>query len=240
VRANLSLGDSLAGLEATIGVLLALRARDADPERRGQTIDVAIFESVFAVLESTVAEFARLGEVRAPSGTTISGVVPSNLYPAQDGRSVVIGANNAANFARLMRAVGRADLADDPALAANAARVRRQGEIDGAIAAWTATLGADEIVERLAEVSVPASRVYSVADMAADPHYAARGLFEVVTAGERSFTLPAVGPKLSETPARTDWPGRALGADTRAVLGERLGLSDAELDQLVAAGVVAG
>jgi crotonobetainyl-CoA:carnitine CoA-transferase CaiB-like acyl-CoA transferase len=238
VRANLSLGDSLAGLEATIGVLLALRARDADPERRGQTIDVAIFESVFAVLESTVAEFARLGEVRAPSGTTISGVVPSNLYPARDGRSVVIGANNAANFTRLMRAVGRADLADDPTLAANAARVRRQGEIDGAIAAWTRTLGADEIVARLAEVSVPASTVYSVADMAADPHYTARGLFEVVAEGERSFTLPAIGPKLSETPARTDWPGRALGADTRAVLMGALGLDETEINDLAEGRVI--
>jgi crotonobetainyl-CoA:carnitine CoA-transferase CaiB-like acyl-CoA transferase len=239
VRANLSLGDSLAGLHAALGILLALRARDADPERRGQLVDVAIFESVFAVLESTVAEFVRLGTVRAPSGTTISGVVPSNLYPSKGGAPVVIGANNAANFQRLMRAVGRDDLADEPALAANAARVARQGEIDAAIAAWTSNLEADEIVARLAAASVPASTVYSVADMAADPHYAARGLFEEVAGDDRSFTLPAIGPKLSETPARTDWPGRALGADTRAVLREQLALSDATIDQLAVAGVVA-
>ena len=239
VRANLSLGDSLAGLEAVIGVLLALRARDADPERRGQTVDVAIFEAVYSVLESTVAEFARLGAVRGPSGATISGVVPSNLYPTRGGEPVVIGANNAANFRRLMGAIGRDDLAADAALATNAARVARQSEIDGAIAAWTATLDAAEVVARLAAAAVPASTVYSVADMAADPHYAARGLFETVADGERSFTLPAIGPKLSRTPARSDWAGRALGADTRAVLAERLRLGDDEIEALVAAGVVA-
>ncbi|MCM2269587.1 MAG: CoA transferase, partial [Thermoanaerobaculia bacterium] len=239
VRANVSLGDSLAGLNAALGILLALRARERDPQGRGQVIDVAIFESVFGVLESTLPEFDRLGAVRGPSGTTITGIVPSNAYPSADGRQVVIGANNTANYRRLMRAAGRADLADDPALASNPGRVGRQAEIDAALAAWTATLAADEIVRRLEAAAVPASTIYSVADMAADPHYAARELFERLPVGGRDVAFPAVGPRLSRTPARSEWAGRELGADTRQVLAGRLGLTAAEIDALVAAGVVA-
>ena len=239
VRANLSLGDSLAGLQAALGILLALRARDADPERRGQVVDVAIFEAVFSVLEATVPEFDRLGEVRGPSGTTITGVVPSNAYPCADGRQVVVGANNTANYRRLMGAVGRADLADDPELATNPGRVARQVEIDAAIGAWTRTLAADEAVRRLEAIAVPASTIFTVADMAADPHYEARELFERLAVGAREVAFPAVGPKLSRTPARGEWAGRDLGADTRAVLIGRLGLSEAEVDELVGAGIVA-
>jgi crotonobetainyl-CoA:carnitine CoA-transferase CaiB-like acyl-CoA transferase len=239
VRANLSLGDSLAGLEAALGILLALRARDADPERRGQVIDVAIFEAVFAVLESSVPEHDRLGEVRGPSGTTITGVVPSNAYACADGRQVVIGANNTANFRRLMRAVGRPDLADDPGLATNPGRVARREEIDGAVAEWTRTRPAAEVVERLVAATVPASTIYTVADMAADPHYAARQLFERLPVGDHAVAFAATGPKLSRTPARGEWAGRDLGADTREVLVARLGLSAAEIAELGRAGVIA-
>jgi crotonobetainyl-CoA:carnitine CoA-transferase CaiB-like acyl-CoA transferase len=239
VRSNLSLGDSLAGLWAALGILLALRARDADPARRGQMVDVAIFEAVFAMLESTVPEFDRLGAVRGPSGTTITGVVPSNAYPCADGRSVVVGANNTANFRRLMTAIGRSDLAAEASLAANPARVARQRELDDAIAAWTRTLAADEVVEHLVRASVPASTIFSVADMFADPHYRARGLFERREVNGRMLALPAMTPKLSRTPAAIEWAGRELGADTRAVLRERAGLTDGEIDALAAAGVVA-
>jgi len=238
VRANLSLGDSLAGLHAALGILLALRARDLDPRHRGQVVDISIFESVFHVLESVVAEFARLGSVRGPSGTTITGVVPSNVYPCADGRGVVIGANNTANFQRLMHAVGRADLATDPQLAENPGRVARQEEIDSAIRAWTSERGADQVVAALVGAAVPASKIYSVADMFEDEHYRARGLFETSAADGRTFTLPATVPRLSRTPARTDWAGRALGADTREVL-EQAGLGVEEIDQLAAAGVIA-
>ena len=238
VRANLSLGDSLAGLYAAFGVLLALRARDADAERRGQVIDVAIFEAVFAMLESSVPELDRLGEARGPSGTTITGVVPSNVYPCADGRQLVIGANNTSNYRRLMRAVGRADFADDSALATNPGRVARREEIDDAIAAWTRTLPAAAVVERLVAAAVPVSTIYSVADMAADPHYAARGLFERLRVGDHDVAFAATGPKLSRTPAREEWAGRELGADTRAVLAERLGLDDAEIAELARAGVI--
>jgi crotonobetainyl-CoA:carnitine CoA-transferase CaiB-like acyl-CoA transferase len=239
VRANLSLGDSLAGLQAALGILLALRARDADPERRGQVVDVAIFEAVFGVLESVLPEFDRLGLVRGPSGPTLTGIVPSNAYPTADGRTVVIGANNTANYRRLMTAAGRVDLADDPALATNPGRVARQVEIDSAISAWTRTLPAAEVVARLDAAAVPASTLYTVADMVADPHYQARGLIERVEAGGRPLALPSTGPRLSATPARTEFAGRAIGADTRAVLRERLDLSDGEIDLLVDLGAIA-
>jgi crotonobetainyl-CoA:carnitine CoA-transferase CaiB-like acyl-CoA transferase len=185
-----------------------------------------------------VPEFDRLGQVRGPSGTTITGIVPSNAYPSADGRQVVIGANNTANYRRLMRAAGRADLADDAELASNPGRVARQAEIDAAVAAWTRTLSADEIVRRLEAASVPASTIFTVADMAADPHYAARELFERLPVGEHEVAFPAVGPRLARTPARSDWAGRELGADTRRVLRERLGLADAEIDELARERVV--
>lgn len=239
VRANASLGDSLAGLQAALGIVLALRARDADPERRGQVIDVAIFESVFAMLESTVPELDRLGVIRGPSGPTITGVVPSNAYPCSGGGWIVVGANNTANYRRLMRAVGRADLADDPELATNPGRVERQGEIDDAIAAWTRERSPEAALEALVAASVPASPILTVADMAEDPHYAARGLFERLPVGDHDVAFPAVGPKLSATPARSEWAGRDLGADTRAVLQERLGLTAEELRLLESSGTIA-
>ncbi len=239
VRSNLSLGDSLAGLHAALGILLALRARDADPERRGQVVDASIFEAVFHLLESTVPEYARLGVVRGPSGSTITGIVPSNAYPCRDGRPVVVGANNTANYRRLMNVVGRPDLGDDPSLATNPGRVARQVEIDRAIADWTAQRDAAEVVARLAEAVVPVSTMYTVADMFADPQYRARDLFERVETNGREWTLGATAPRLSRTPARTEWAGRGLGEDTREILSSRLGLSLAEIEELAAAGVIA-
>lgn len=236
VRTNLSLGDSLAGLHAALGILLALEARRRDGS--GQVVDVAIFESVFSVLESVVPEYDRAGVVRGPSGPTITGIVPSNAYPAADGRSVVIGANNASNYRRLMRAVGRTDLADDPSLAENPARVARQAEIDGAIAAWTATLSAAEIVARLDAESVPASTAFTVADMSVDPHYAARGLFERVEIAGRALAVPAMAPRLDDTPGRTVALGPELGSANDAVYRDELGVSEAELAGLRERGAI--
>jgi crotonobetainyl-CoA:carnitine CoA-transferase CaiB-like acyl-CoA transferase len=235
VRANLSLGDSLAGLHAALGILLALEARRKTGE--GQVVDVAIFESVFNVLEGVVPEFTGAGAVRGPSGPTISGIVPSNAYPCADGTLVVIGANNEANFRRLMHAAGRDDLADHPELGENAARVRRQAEIEAAISAWTKTLPPAEVVAALDRAAVPASTVYTVAEMADDPHYRARGLFEQVADGGAGLVLPAMGPRLAETPGRTTSAGAALGAANREVYGE-LGLDEAELERLKGARVI--
>jgi crotonobetainyl-CoA:carnitine CoA-transferase CaiB-like acyl-CoA transferase len=245
VRSNLSLGDSLAGLQAVIGILLALRERDQAPAGRtgrGQTIDVAIFEAVFSVLESVVPEFDRLGVARGPSGATVTGIVPSNVYPCGDGRNVVIGANHTANYRRLMSEIGRDDLGNEENLATNPGRVLRRTEIDTAIAEWTIQRSADEVVDRLAAIAVPASTIYSVEDMVTDPHYQARQLFESVpigAGGERSVAMPTMLPRLSATPARTDWAGPELGEHTREVLRRWLGLGDAEIDALAASRAIA-
>lgn len=236
VRTNLSLGDSLAGLHAVIGILLALEARRRDG--RGQVVDAAIFESVFNVLESVVPEFDRAGVVRGPSGPTVSGIVPSNAYPTADREWVVIGANNSANFRRLMQAIGRDDLAADPELGENPGRLKRQAEIDAAIARWTGSLPAEAVVERLVAVAVPASTIYTVADMFADPHYRARGLFESVEVAGRALVLPAMAPRLSGSPGGTDWAGPELGAHNVEIFCGELGLAADELAQLTRRGVL--
>jgi crotonobetainyl-CoA:carnitine CoA-transferase CaiB-like acyl-CoA transferase len=239
VRANLSLGDTLAGLHAGLGIVLALLHRERRrPGAAGQVVDVAIYEAVYNLMEAAVPEHDRLGLVREPSGTTVTGIVPTNLYPCADGRGVVIGANSEPVYRRLMSAVGRLDLADDPELQSNAGRVPRQAELDAAIAAWTRTLPAAEVIDRLAAAAVPAGPVNSVADMLEDPHFQSRGLFEEVEAAGRPLKIPALAPKLSATPGRTDWPGPALGAHNREILGGLLGLTEAELETLADLGAV--
>ncbi len=238
VRANLSLGDTLAGLHAVIGILLALVDRGRRPGARGQTVDVAIVESVFSCLESTLPEYHRLGVVRGPSGTTISGIVPSNSYPTRDGRQVVIGANSDSNYKRLMRAIGRDELADDARLGDNAGRVAHQEELDRAIAAWTSTLDTDAILAELAAAEVPCGRIRTVADLAADPQLAARGMIERVETPGGPLQVPGFAPRLAATPGRTEWAGPALGAHNREILGGRLGLGDDELADLAARRVI--
>ncbi len=238
VRTNLSLGDSLSGLHAALGILLALIERDGDAPSEGQVVDVALFESVFNLLEGVVPEYDGAGVVRGPSGSTVTGIVPTNTYRCEDGKYVVIGGNADSIFVRLMNAAGRADLAHDPRLADNAGRVEHEEEIDRAISAWTATLEADEVVERLAAEAVPAGPIYSVADMARDPHFQARGLFESVEIDGKPLQVPAITPRLSATPGRTDWPGPEVGAHTEEILGERLGLSQAEIETLRREGIV--
>lgn len=241
VRPNLSLGDSLAGLHAAFGIVLALLHRErasALPAAAGQVVDVAIYEAVFNMLESVVPEYDRCGEVRGPSGSTITGIVPTNTYLCRDGKHVIIGGNGDSIFRRLMRAAGRPEMADDPRLADNVGRVERQEEVDGAIGAWTATLAAAEVLERLEQAGVPAGPINSVADMVEDAHFQARGLFEDVEVGGRPLKIPALLPKLSSTPGRTRWPGPAVGAHNREILGGWLGLSAAEIDRLAAEQVI--
>jgi crotonobetainyl-CoA:carnitine CoA-transferase CaiB-like acyl-CoA transferase len=234
VRANLSLGDSVAGLHAALGTLLALRARERDG--RGQVVDVAITEAVLNLLESVIPEAAR-GVVRGPSGTTITGVVPSNLYPCAGGEAVVIGANGVSLFRRLMEAAGRSDLARDPRLESNTGRVERQAEIDEAIAAWTRTLPAAEVEARLVSAAVPCAAIATPADLLANPHYRARGLFERFDLAGEELVLPALAPRLDGTPGHTDFPGPDLGAHNREVYAE-LGIDAAALAGLRARGVV--
>jgi crotonobetainyl-CoA:carnitine CoA-transferase CaiB-like acyl-CoA transferase len=231
VRPNLSLGDSLAGLHAVIGVLLALLARRG-AHGEGQTVDVAIYESVFNMLEGVVPEYDGAGAVRGPSGSTLTGIVPSNTYLCADDKYVVIGANGDSLFQRLMRAVGREDMAIDPRLANNAGRVRHEKEIDEVIAAWTRAQPSAQILSILDEISVPGGPIYSVADMAADPHFNARGLFEQVDVDGAPLRIPAILPRLESTPGATQWPGPKFGEHTDAVLTQLLGLSAGQLSEL--------
>lgn len=236
MRPNLSLGDSLAGLHAALGVLLALIQRGKSG--RGQTIDLGIFEAVFNMMEAVVPEYDRAGVVREPAGSTITGIVPTNTYHCADDRFVIIGGSGDSIFRRLMRTAGRPEMADDPRFADNAGRVRHETEIDRALMAWTTTLDADVVLEKLAEAAVPAGPIYNVRDMMDDPHYHARGLFEELSVQGRPLKVPALQPKLSETPGRSEWAGPALGAHNREILGELLGLDDQALEALHREGVI--
>lgn len=227
VRPNLSLGDSLAGLHAVIGVLLALMARGKTA--RGQVVDVAIYESVFNMLEGVVPEYDGAGVVREPSGSTLTGIVPSNTYRCGDGKYVVIGANGDSLFQRLMRAIGKPAMATDSRFANNAGRVQHEQEIDAAIGAWTQANDSATVLRILDDASVPGGPIYSVADMAADPHFNARGLFQSVDIDGKPLKIPAITPLLADTPGSTRAAGPKLGEHTDEVLRALLGASDADL-----------
>jgi len=236
VRPNLSLGDSLAGLHAAFGVVLALLSRDK--YKTGQVIDVALYESMFNMLEGVVPEYFGAGAVRGPSGSTVTGIVPTNTYRCADDDYVIIGANGDSIFQRLMHAIGRHDLADDPRLSDNTGRVKHEAEIDAAITAWTGTLDAGGVLEALEVAAVPSGPIYSIADMAADPHFEARGLFEEVDVKGKPLKIPAIIPRLSETPGRTEWAGPDVGEHTDAVLGTELQMSPESLAELRATGII--
>ncbi len=237
VRPNLSLGDTLAALHAVIGILLALQQR-ARVDGSGQVVDVAIYESVFNMLESVVPEYDAAGIVRGPSGSTITGIVPTNTYRCADGKFVIIGGNADSIFQRLMRAAGRDDLADDARLANNAGRVEHQEEVDAAISRWTATLPSAQVLAILTEASVPSGPIYSVEDMMEDPQYQARGLFETVEVDGEPLKIPAIVPMLADTPGETLWPGPSLGAHNEEIYGELLGYSKSDIERLSADGVI--
>jgi crotonobetainyl-CoA:carnitine CoA-transferase CaiB-like acyl-CoA transferase len=241
-RPNLSLGDSLAGVHAALGVLMALYHRDRGQapgaQQVGQDVDVAIYEAVFNMMEAVVPEYDRLGLVRQRQGSKLDGIVPSNTYRCADGQFVIIGGNGDSIYKRLMRVADRPDMADDPKYATNPGRVAHEAAVDAAIAAWTATLPAAEVMRRLDAADVPVGALLSAEDIAKDPHYAARGMLEEVDVGGRPLRIPAIAPKLTDTPGRTDWPGPAVGTHNREVLGGLLGLTDDEIDRLERDGVV--
>ncbi len=241
-RPNLSLGDSLAGMHAALGVVMALYNRAGRKGREGggigQEIDVAIYESVFNMMEAVVPEFDRLGMMREREGSKLTGIVPTNTYRCRDGLYVIIGGNGDSIFKRLMIAAGRADMANDPEYATNADRVRNEPAVDGAISEWTATLTAAEVVARLEAAQVPVGSIYTVKDMVEDPHYRARGMFEEVEVGGRPLKIPAMTPKLSGTPGGTEWPGPPIGSHSVEVLKSILGKSDAEIEALRTHGTI--
>ena len=238
VRVGVSIGDTLAALHGVIGILLALQHRHASG--LGQVIDMALYEAVFNCMESLLPEYSAFGAVRGPAGSALPGIAPSNAYLCGDGGYALIAGNGDSIFKRLMTMIGRADMAADLSLADNTGRVARVTEIDAAIGAWTASRNVDEVLSALSEVSVPAGRIYTIADIAADPHYQARGMLMPVQMDDGSLlTVPGIVPKLSLTPGSHRRNAPSLGQDTDAVLQE-LGLTPEQIQGLREKGIVAG
>ena len=232
VRPNLSLGDALASLHGVVGVMMALHHRNANGGRgsgRGQVIDVALYEAVFNMMEGALPEYDLFGEARERTGSNLTGIVPSNTYLTRDAQHVVIGANADSIFKRLMKVIGREDLADDPSLADNAGRAERGEELDAVIGEWTATHDADEVVGTLNAAQVPSGKIYSMADIARDAHYLARDMIRQVRLKDGTpLKVPGIVPKLSATPGDIEWSGPELGEHTAAVLAAQ-GYSASEI-----------
>jgi formyl-CoA transferase len=237
VRVGVSIGDTLASLHGVIGVLMALQHRHVSG--RGQIIDVALYEAVFNCMESLLPEYSAFGAVRGPAGSALPGIAPTNAYLCADGGYAIIAGNGDSIFKRLMDAIGRPDLGADPGLAHNAGRVARVEEIDTAIGQWAAQRGVAEVLAALDSASVPAGRIYTIADIAADPHYRARGMLaELEMADGSRMMVPGIVPKLSATPGRHRRNAPALGQDTDQVLRD-LGLTDDQIAALKQRGIVA-
>jgi formyl-CoA transferase len=230
VRCGISIGDTLAALHGTIGVLTALYHRKVNGGK-GQVIDVALTEAVLNVMESLIPEYSAFGEVREPAGSALPGIAPSNAYKCSDG-VVLIAGNGDSIFKRLMSTMGRDDLGQDPSLADNAGRVQRVDEIDAAIGAWTLPQTVDAVLEQLARAKVPAGRVYTARDIVNDPHFRARDMIlRQQTRDGHEMDVPGIVPKLLGTPGRIRSSAPRLGDDTDAVLAE-LGLSPQQIEQL--------
>ena len=238
MRPNLSLGDTVAGLHTALGIVMACLYQARNPGARGQVIDTALYEASFNLLEGVIPEFDGAGVVREPSGSTITGIVPTNTYRCADGRFIVIGANGDSIFKRLCKTMGRPEMGEDPRLENNAGRVDHEAEIDSVIEQWTGSLDSGAALELLEEARVPAGPINSVADMFSDPHFKARGLFEEVDVNGRPLKIPAMVPKFSDTPGRTDWAGPGVGAFNEEIYGELLGLGEEELAALEAKGIL--
>ncbi|MCC4259389.1 CoA transferase [Halopseudomonas aestusnigri] len=237
VRTGISIGDSIAALWGVIGALMALRHREVN-QGKGQIVDVALYEAVFAMMESMVPEFDVMGFVRERTGNIMPGITPSSIHTCSDGKAVQIGANGDAIFQRFMRAIGRDDLADDPSLADNAGRDARRDELYALIDRWAASLPQEQVLQVLEQAEVPASKIYSAADMFTDPQYLAREMFLNATLPDgKPFKMPGIVPKLSETPGSAEWTGPALGEHTDSIL-QRLGYDATQIAELRGRGAI--
>ena len=237
VRVGISLGDAVASLYGVIGALMALRQRDANGGR-GQVVDVALYEAVFSLMESLLPEYDVYDFVRERSGASLPGIAPSNTYTTRDGKFVVIGANGDSIFKRMMTAIGRDDLANDPQLARNDGRAARSDELDEIIGSWCGTRDLDEVLAVLDGAEVPAGKIYDIADIVKDVHYRARGMIEEAKLSDgRAMRIPGVVPKLSDTPGGTRWLGPELGKHTVPVL-QSLGYDEQQIEDMRKRGVI--
>jgi formyl-CoA transferase len=237
VRVGISIGDTLASLHGVIGILMALQERQRSGQ--GQVIDVALYEGVFNCMESLLPEYSEFGVVREPAGSALPGIAPSNAYLCKDGAYALIAGNGDSIFKRLCSAMGRDDLGQDPALSDNAGRVLRIDEIDAAIQAWTAQHSVDDIVRALDKASVPAGKIYTIADIANDPHYQARGMIQSISMADgTTLSVPGIVPKLSRTPGQIHRNAPSIGQDTDAVLTD-IGLTPKQIQALRQQGIIA-
>ena len=231
VKTGVSIGDSIAALWGAICGLMALRQREVNGGA-GQVVDVALYEAVFAMMESLVPEFDVFGFIRERTGNVMPGITPSNTYTTSDGKHLIIGANGDAIFKRLMSAIGRHDLAADTTLATNAGRDLRAAEIYAVIGQWVATHSELEVLQVAEAAEVPASRIFSVTDMFENPQFAAREMLEAAMLPDgKPFRIPGIVPKLSATPGRTEWIGPRLGEHNEEVL-RGLGYQDDDIARL--------
>jgi len=237
VRTGISIGDSIAALWGVIGALMALRHREINGGQ-GQVVDVALYEAVFAMMESLVPEFDVYGFIRERTGNIMPGITPSSIHTTADGKHVQIGANGDAIFRRFMLAIDRVDPAEDPSLADNAGRDARRDELYGVIDRWVQSLPLDEVLAVLKQAEVPASRIYSAEDMFSDPQFLARDMLQSARLPDgKEFRMPGIVPKLSDTPGGTEWIGPQLGEHTAAIL-QQLGYDAARIAALKAQGAI--
>ena len=223
VRVGLAIGDSIAGLYAVIGTLMALRARDNDPLRRGQYVDVALNEAVFSLLEGVLPEYDMKGIIKERTGATLEGIAPSNTYMCKDGKYIVIAANSDSIFKRFMNAIGRTDLAENPTYLNNQGRAQNAEYLDDIIEKWTKLYPQKEVQRILDEAGVPVGPIYSIEDIVNDEHFQARDMLQTVTLPDgESVLVPGIVPKLSETPGSIEWIGPELGQHNDEVLGKKL------------------
>ena len=237
VRVGVSIGDTLASLHGVIGILIALQERQRSG--LGQVIDVALYEAVFNCMESLLPEYSEFGAVREPAGSALPGIAPSNAYLCKDGAYALIAGNGDSIFKRLCTALGRDDLGQDPTLSDNAGRVLRIDEIDAAIQAWTAQHSVDDVLHALDKASVPAGKIYTIADIAKDPHYQARGMIQSIDMADgQTLKVPGIVPKLSRTPGQLHRNAPSIGEHTDTVLRD-IGLTPVQIQALRQQGIIA-